>query len=542
MAKKELINRTYKILVDNKESINPRNYYDSMDNTYKRFHACFIITDEYLVEERVLNRLGIEYTRRTKKKEIHSVICMDENEVNFVLKTFGLYGADKVYVESISSDIYEQNDSKHPENSTITISGTADFRRNAYNKPKDSSFKLSLPLSAPVKFCRIYRKLSRDFFGKKTITYELTAPALMTTTDLLTMINKKYNEVNALSPTLKTIVQPHGVEVSYTVKDTRDLIDEKSYARADRRENRRAETYKPVEFLRKAPGFIKERASSAFDNAYAHVANMKVKNLVIYAVVMALLSAGVGLVKKGYRNYQLEGAQNGFDMFTFDTKHATSKDEDLQIARDTYAPKVTELSNNAKTNLTQKEIEKTSEYMVDVASSGFDNNDSKNIIDLRKMLPARVTDINLRKAQEALADKLQGKVESMIYRPSADKAIEFLDYTLPLALFSEEYVNHPFSTKYFGSSNGNCPTTEEIEIYSSLPDIVKKTVLAQIREVYKKFPGYKFVHPSATPDGKEEKYDVTSHLNNVDGAINFRLLVQASDYVVEPGYRASGGK
>ena len=544
MIKQELIKRKCQILIDNYETdSNPHYYFDG--NVYKRLHALCIITDEYMVTEKAINRFGREYERKEKRTRISSMICEDDNEIGFILSASNPTEVDKIYFESIINHIKEQNDSRHPENSTISIEGVEVVRKDDYHPSQKANFKVSLPLHSLIDFYKIYNVGN----GMKRL---INANWSMTTSQLFKMFVEKYNEVQTLSSTLTSNLKKP--KPGLVVRDTRDVIAERHYERANRRESWKAETYKPIKALKELPGFIKDSATNAIYGTYDFVVNkLRIRNLVVYASIIVALACGVKLIKDEHRNTQLRFAQNGSDMFTFDTQHATNKDKDLQIERGTYAPRVTELVDNNKTSLLKTEIEQTREYMGNVVSSKFDHNASNNEIDLSKMIPDTITsqkDKQLYNKKMDLVNKIKSKTEKCIYRPNAnnvieinkEKAKEFLDFNLPLFIFGEDCVEHPYSYKSFGSSNSNNPTTEQIETFATFPDITKSTLLAQVREVYKLVPEYEFIHPSATPAGDSKKYDVMKKLNEIEGAINLRLLAQASDYVVQAGYRASGGK
>ena len=111
--------------------------------------------------------------------------------------------------------------------------------------------------------------------------------------------------------------------------------------------------------------------------------------------------------------------------------------------------------------------------------------------------------------------------------------VAFLDFVIPLQIFSEDYISKPHSFTSYSSSNPNSPTDEEIKLYAGIPDVLKAIINAEINAVRQNVTGYSFMHPSVTPTGNPNTFDLGKALDHAERVVNARLLAQASDAVVE---------
>ncbi len=405
-------------------------------------------------------------------------------------------------------------------------------KKDVYHPSGKRIFGTRLPLHDKVSFYRVYN----GEFGIPEPRFE----RYIGTMELFQMMYKISNgiELSSLFPT-----------GSLEVKDLYDILGEKQDAKVAREERRSADLYRPVEYLRGIPSKLKK----AIDRTAVGVNNLRnrlsVKRLLVYASVLTVLITGGA---KGFRKYQLQNSPNGYDCLMFDERFGTRKDQDLQIQRDTYAPRIRELSDNKKTGLTLDEVEKTAKYLEDVVNTDFDHNASFNRINLPDLVSEKwinLDEYRLQEKQRELAEKISNRFNACNYRPNDNNMVEvnndkgkaFLDFAIPLRIFSEDYLSKPHSFTSYASSNPNNPTTEEIKLYAEMPEILKATVNAQINEILQKVTGYNFMHPSVTPTGDPGTFNLKEALDHAERVVNARLLAQASDAVVE-AERASAHK
>ena len=529
MANNELINRKIELIVENRESdTNPKYYMDETGIT-RRFHACCIVTDEYSTTEKTII-LGKEINRKSKKVVISAVMLDNDYLMEAELKRLGNWETKKIFVERIDK-ITEYINNLHREKDQLGLKGMQYVVPDKYHPSGWNTFEIKLPLNENITCYGVYN--TPNGLG---IRYE----------GQTTSINlfQKILKLNKGIPLNQVLSRKY-----FETKDLYDILGERQDAKAARGERRSADLYKPVEYLRKAPSKLKKAIDRTTVGVNKLRNKLSIKRLVVYASVLTVL---VGVGAKGFKRYQLQNSPNGYDFLMFDERFGTGKDQDLQIQRDTYTPKARELADNKKTGLTIEEIEKTRKYLEDVVNTGVDHNASLNNIKLPDLVSENWKNIDehrLQDKQRALAEKILNKYTACFYRPgnnivevNNDKGKAFLDFVIPLQIFSEDYISKPHSFTSYSSSNPNNPTTEEIKLYAGIPDVLKAVINAEINAVRQNVTGYSFMHPSVTPTGNPNTFDLGKALDHAERVVNARLLAQASDVTVEEANRASAHK
>lgn len=526
MVNDELINRKIELIVENNETDNNPKYYHDENNVLRRFHACCIVTDEYSATEKTII-LGKEIKRKSKKVVRSAVMLDNDYQMEAELKRLGKWETRKIFVERIDK-ITEYINNLHREKSQLSLKGMQCIVPDKYHPSSWSTFEIKLPSNESINCYSVYNTpngLDARYEGH-------TTP--MDLFQKILKLNKKI-PLNQVMPS-----------VYYETKDLYDILGEKQDAKTARRERISADLYKPVEYLRKAPSKLKK----AIDIPAVGMNNLRnklsIKRLLVYASVLTVLVVGGA---KGFRKYQLQSSPNGYDFLMFDERFGTGKDQDLQIQRDTYSPKARELADSKKTGLTLDEIEKTKKYLTDVVNTGVDHNASFNMINLPDLVSENwenIDEYRLQEKQRILAEKILNKYKDCFYRPGDNNIVEvnndkgkvFLDFAIPLQIFSEDYLSKPYSFTSYASSNRNSPTTEDIKLYAGMPDVLKAVVNAEINAVRRNVIGYSFIHPTVTPTGNPSTFDIKKAMDHAVRKVNARLLAQASDVVVEEEERA----
>ena len=515
MAKNEYNKIEVELLIDNFETDTNPKYYTETTGFNKRFHALGIITET------------IPGVRNNTRR--YAVIFNNDDQIQRELEELKPDKVSKTYFERIDK-IVEYHHNMDRRNSYVSLKGLEARKKDAYHTTGHGAFEFGVPLNGMIQCYGVYNVENGVMH---------TNEGLIDPIDLFQKIWKISN-----GKELGSVIPRQYIEV----KDYHDIKGERRDERVRRNDRMRADLYKPIELAKKIPKTTATVVSNAVNGVYNYVSEkFNIKKLTIFASLIVMLVVGGA---KGIKKYRLYNAPNGYDCFTFDTRFSTGKDQNLQIDRDIYASRIKELVAKNKTDLSQSEIKDTVKYLDNFVGTAFDNNASYNILKLADLVPKDFNDLNdlkSRSAQENLANTIQSKMDSCRYRPhpnndivevNPEKGKEFLDFAIPLGLFGEEYVGNPYGYRNYSSANRNNPTDEQIRIYANMPDILKSAVLSEIVEVLKNVPGYEFVHPAVTPRGNASEFDVIAHLNAVIGKVNARILAQASDYVIEPGYRA----